>query len=114
MLQAVWKKWLMLIASPSNLKLVRIVHRIGKKMISATIQATIVTVILRCTVASRAMLFPSRVQVLADDADQEDRHDVGEEHCHHASRRRTTDVVVEERLHVDQERQVGRCITRPT
>src|SRR3569832_359898 len=103
MLQAVWKKWLMLIASPSDLKLVRIVHRIGKKMISATIQAAIVTVILRCVLAARAMMSPSRVQVLADDADQKDRNDVGEDHRHHAARRSAAYVVVEQRLHVDQE-----------
>src|SRR6185369_8516524 len=58
MVQAEVKNDGMLIASPSDLKLVRIVHRIGKKMIRPTTQATSVTVTLRCVDAARAIRVP--------------------------------------------------------
>src|SRR5690242_14568602 len=55
MVQAERKNAGMLIASPSDLKLVRMVHRIGKKITRPTIQATSVTVTLRCVDAARAI-----------------------------------------------------------
>src|SRR3569623_1313348 len=55
MVQAEVKKDGMLMASPSDLKLVRIVHRIGKKITRPTTQATSVTVTLRSVDAARAI-----------------------------------------------------------
>ena len=92
-------------ASPSVLKEVRIVHRIGKKIRSRRPTRRGREPIFSAASTCRAIA--SGVQVLADDAHQEERDDVGEDHRDHAAGRGAADVVVEQRLRVDQEGDVG-------
>ena len=64
------------IASPSVLNDRTKIHRIGKKIRSPTVQATAVLRSFWRGDVARAILSLLRVQVLADGAHQEDRHDV--------------------------------------
>src|SRR6056297_89465 len=64
----------------SVLKLVRMVQRIGKKISRPIVHGTVVFSALRCVDTARAMVrSSSRVQVLADDAHQEDGNDIGKD-----------------------------------
>ena len=93
-------------ASTSVLKLVRTVHRIGKKIRKPTSQAAIVDDRARCVVDRRAPWI-SGLQVPADDADEEEGDDVGEDDGDDAARRGAADVELKQRLGIDQEGDVG-------
>src|SRR6185312_11100811 len=101
------------IASPSVLKAVSAVHRIGKKIRSATTQAMIVQVHFLCVETARAIFpSPSGVQVLADDADKEDGDDIGDDHGDDAARRAAADVEIEQGGVIDEIGDVGRRAAR--
>src|SRR5688572_21726508 len=91
-------------ASSSVLKLVSTIHRIGKKMMKPTVQAAAVLTILRWVETWRAM---SGLQIPADDADQEECQDIGDDHGDQTTGRGTADVILDERLGIDQEGDVG-------
>ena len=73
-------------------------------MISATIQARIVKVHFFCRLMARAMVLSSRVEVLADDADQEEGDDIGQDDGHDTAGGCAADVIVEKGLVIDEDR----------
>src|SRR5262249_26933863 len=83
----------------------------GKKIRKPASQAPAVAITLRRVVTSRAMA--SCLQVAADDADEEQGHDVAEDDGNAPARRRAADIVLNERLRIDQESDVGGLQARP-
>src|SRR5690606_17901892 len=91
-------------ASASDLKLVRIVQRIGKKISSATPQARMVKPQRLVLEILRAMVL---LQGLADHPHQEDRDDIGKDDGDDAPGGCAADVELQKRLAIDQIGQVG-------
>src|SRR5262245_42471051 len=98
------------IACSSVLNAVRRSQPSGKKMTSVTSQAAAVrtaspTGNVRAWAWAEAAM--ASVQVLADEADEEHRGDVGQHHREQRARRRHAGVEVQQRLLEDEEGHVG-------
>src|ERR1700710_118630 len=83
----------------------------GKNSSRVTTQAATER-IERARALSVFMLLSASVQVLADDADQERGHDVGQDHREQRTGRSHPDVEVQERLLEDQVGEVGAGVAR--
>src|SRR6516164_10551687 len=92
-------------ASSSVLKLASTIQRIGKKIRKPASQAPIVEIATRCGVTMRAMTLC--LQIAADDADQEEGHDVGDDDGDEAACGGAADVILDQGLRVDQEGDIG-------
>src|SRR3954468_237087 len=92
-------------ASSSVLKLASTIQRIGKKIRKPKNQAPIVDTTTCCVVAIRAMSLC--LQVAADDTDEEEGDDVRDHDGNEAARGCAADIVLDQRLRIDQEGDVG-------
>src|SRR5690606_9530288 len=96
-------------ASSSVLKLVRTIQKIGKKIRSPTIQAKIEKPRWQRAVCLFSISCPLPVQVLANEADQEERHDSCQNDSNDTARRCTANVVLQQGLGIDEEGNIGGC-----
>jgi hypothetical protein len=80
-------------------------QRIGKKIKTPASHAPAVEISLRRVVTIRAMTL--RLQILADDTDEKECDDVGDDDRDEAAGRGAADVVLDQRLRIDQEGDVG-------
>src|SRR6476620_2984852 len=97
-------------ASSSVLKLVRNIHRIGRKIRNPKNQAALVDTHTRLEVTLRAIV--SSLQIPSDDPHQEERHDVGDHDRDQSAGRGVSNVELYQGLRVDQERDIGRLQAR--
>src|SRR6516162_6808979 len=98
-------------ASSSVLKLASTIQRIGKKIRKPNSHAPIVDITTFCVVAVRAIA--SSLQIAADDADEEEGDDVGDDDRDETACGGAADVELDQRLRIDQERDVGGLKARP-
>src|SRR5205814_505110 len=92
-------------ACSSVLNAVRNSHSSGNTSSSVAVQAAAVRAMRGRTVGG--FITASLVEVLADEADQEHRGHVGQQHCEQGAGRGHADVEVHQRLLEDQEGDVG-------